>query len=150
MYQRHLSTIQALDFDDLLMTAVRLFESRPDVLAQYQDRFRHILVDEYQDTNHAQYRLVRALAAGHRNLCVVGDDDQSIYRFRGADLSNILSFERDYPEAVVVTLDQNYRSTQKILDAATAVVRNNTARKAKSLLDGPEPRRADRLRRRPG
>ena len=133
MYQRHLSTIQALDFDDLLMTAVRLFESRPDVLAQYQDRFRHILVDEYQDTNHAQYRLVRALAAGHRNLCVVGDDDQSIYRFRGADLSNILSFERDYPEAVVVTLDQNYRSTQQILEAATAVVRNNTARKAKSL-----------------
>ncbi len=133
MYQRHLSNIQALDFDDLLMSAVRLFESHPDVLARWQDRFRHILVDEYQDTNHAQYRLVRALAAAHRDLCVVGDDDQSIYRFRGADLSNILSFERDYPEAVVVTLDQNYRSTQQILDAATAVVRNNTARKPKSL-----------------
>ncbi len=132
-YQHHLRTLQALDFDDLLLMAVRLFEEHPDICARYQERFRHILVDEYQDTNHAQYRLVRALAAAHRNLCVVGDDDQSIYRFRGADLENILSFERDYPEATVVTLDQNYRSTQQILDAATAVVGRNTARKPKAL-----------------
>ncbi|MDP2871643.1 MAG: UvrD-helicase domain-containing protein [Bacillota bacterium] len=132
-YEEELERNNALDFDDLLVRTVNLFESHPDVLARYQDRFRYILVDEYQDTNHAQYRLVRALAAGHRNLCVVGDDDQSIYAFRGADPRNILEFERDYPEAVVVKLEQNYRSTTTVLEAANSLVRHNDRRKHKHL-----------------
>lgn len=132
-YEAELDRNNALDFDDLLGYAVRLFEEYPDVLARYQDRFRYILVDEYQDTNHAQYRLVSALAAKYRNLCVVGDDDQSIYAFRGADPRNILEFERDYPDAVVVKLEQNYRSTTTLLEAANSLVRHNFRRKHKHL-----------------
>ncbi|HEV7605469.1 MAG TPA: 3'-5' exonuclease, partial [Candidatus Limnocylindrales bacterium] len=119
--------------DDLLLEAVRLFDEAPDVLAKYQERWRYLHVDEYQDTNRAQYLWVRALAAKHRNLCVVGDDDQSIYSWRGADLRNILDFERDWPDTAVVKLEQNYRSTQLILDAAHAVVSRNSARKDKKL-----------------
>ena len=132
-YQRTLVTGNALDFDDLIMVAVRLFRERPEVLEKYRNRFTHIMVDEYQDTNHAQYMLVKLLAARTRNLCVVGDDDQSIYEWRGADIRNILEFERDYPEARVVKLEQNYRSTQTILDAANHVIANNRDRKSKSL-----------------
>lgn len=122
-----------MDFDDLLMVTVELFGAFPQVLDEYQGRFRYVLVDEYQDTNHAQYRLVQLLAAKHRNLCVVGDSDQSIYAFRGADVRNILEFERDYPDARVVVLDRNYRSTQTILDAANAVIANNLGRNPKHL-----------------
>jgi len=132
-YQQKLLTNQALDFDDLIMLTVQLLEEFPEILAYYQHKFLYILVDEYQDTNHAQYRLVNLLASSHRNLCVVGDDDQSIYRFRGADIGNILDFERDYPEAKVIKLEQNYRSTKTILAAANAVVANNIGRKDKSL-----------------
>ncbi|HSK52915.1 MAG TPA: UvrD-helicase domain-containing protein [Clostridia bacterium] len=132
-YQERLRKARALDFDDLLLEAVRLFDEAPDVLAQYQQRWRYLHVDEYQDTNRAQYLWVRALAARHGNLCVVGDDDQSIYSWRGADLRNILDFERDWPTATVVKLEQNYRSTQLILDAAHAVVSRNVARKDKKL-----------------
>jgi len=114
-YQGVLARGNALDFDDLIMMTVRLFRERPEILEKYRNRFTHIMVDEYQDTNHAQYMLVKLLAAGTRNLCVVGDDDQSIYEWRGADIRNILEFERDYPEARVVKLEQNYRSTQTIL-----------------------------------
>jgi DNA helicase-2/ATP-dependent DNA helicase PcrA len=133
LYQERLRAAGALDFDDLLLEAVRLFEDAPDVLRRYQDRWRYLHVDEYQDTNRAQYLWIRALAARHHNLCVVGDDDQSIYSWRGADLRNILDFERDYPDATVVKLEQNYRSTQLILDAAHAVVSRNEARKDKRL-----------------
>jgi len=132
-YQKILSRNQALDFDDLIMKTVALFERAPQVLDKYQERFKYIMVDEYQDTNHAQYMLVNALAAKHRNLCVVGDDDQSIYGFRKADIRNILEFERDYPEVTVVKLEQNYRSTGKILECANAVVSNNRGRKKKRL-----------------
>jgi DNA helicase-2/ATP-dependent DNA helicase PcrA len=132
-YQARLKSANALDFDDLLNEAVRLFEQTPAVLAGYQDRWRYLHVDEYQDTNRAQYLWVRALAAKRRNLAVVGDDDQSIYSWRGADLRNILDFERDYPDATVVKLEQNYRSTQLILDAAHAVVSRNVGRKDKKL-----------------
>jgi DNA helicase-2/ATP-dependent DNA helicase PcrA len=133
LYQKKLLEQNALDFDDLLMHTVRLFEDVPEVLRYYQQKFRYILVDEYQDTNHAQYRIIRLLAAEHRNLCVVGDDDQSIYAWRGADISNILSFERDYPDCAVVKLEENYRSTQSILKAAGKVIDKNTARKGKKL-----------------
>ena len=133
MYQRRMLEASAMDFDDLLMVTVELFGAFPNVLEHYQDRFRYILVDEYQDTNRAQYRLVQLLAGKHHNLCVVGDSDQSIYAFRGADIRNILEFERDYPEARVVVLDRNYRSTQTILDAANAVIGNNAGRKPKHL-----------------
>jgi DNA helicase-2/ATP-dependent DNA helicase PcrA len=133
MYQRRLLEASAMDFDDLLMITVELFGAFPKVLEHYQDRFRYILVDEYQDTNRAQYRLVQLLAGKHRNLCVVGDSDQSIYAFRGADIRNILEFERDYPDARVVVLDRNYRSTQTILDAANSVIGNNSGRKPKHL-----------------
>jgi DNA helicase-2/ATP-dependent DNA helicase PcrA len=132
-YQKQLDRAGALDFADLLLKAVELFEGHPDVLQSYQDRFRYILVDEYQDTNRAQYVLLRLLAAKHRNICVVGDDDQSIYGWRGADLRNILEFEQDFPEARVVRLEQNYRSTKTILGAASAVVRHNRSRKEKTL-----------------
>ena len=132
-YQERLRTANALDFDDLLLEGVRLFEEAPEVLAKYQDKWRYLHVDEYQDTNRAQYLWVRALAAKHGNLAVVGDDDQSIYSWRGADLRNILDFERDWPKATVVKLEQNYRSTQLILDAAHAVVSRNSARKDKKL-----------------
>ena len=133
LYQTRLYENNAMDFDDLIMQTVALLELFPEVRERYQRRFKYIHVDEYQDTNHAQYRLVNALAAAHRNLCVVGDDDQSVYSWRGADISNILNFERDYPEAKVVKLEQNYRSTQTILAAANAVVSNNASRKAKEL-----------------
>ncbi|MFL5718027.1 MAG: ATP-dependent helicase [Chloroflexota bacterium] len=132
-YQERLRKANALDFDDLLLEAVRLFDEAPEVLAKYQEKWRYLHVDEYQDTNRAQYLWVRALAARHGNLCVVGDDDQSIYSWRGADLRNILDFERDWPKTAVVKLEQNYRSTQLILDAAHAVVSRNTARKDKKL-----------------
>jgi DNA helicase-2/ATP-dependent DNA helicase PcrA len=132
-YQERLRKANALDFDDLLLEAVRLFEEAPEVLATYQQKWRYLHVDEYQDTNRAQYLWVRALASKHGNLCVVGDDDQSIYSWRGADLRNILDFERDWPKTAIVKLEQNYRSTQLILDAAHAVVSRNTARKDKKL-----------------
>ncbi len=124
-YQRRLADSDAMDFDDLLVNTVRLFEKCPEVLEYYQDRFKYIMVDEYQDTNHAQYRFVSLLAAKHNNLCVVGDDDQSIYKFRGATIENIMNFEQDFPGAMVVRLEQNYRSTQNILDAANAVIAHN-------------------------
>jgi DNA helicase-2/ATP-dependent DNA helicase PcrA len=132
-YQERLKIARALDFDDLLLEAVRLFDEAPDVLAKYQDRWRYLHVDEYQDTNRAQYLWVKALATKYGNLAVVGDDDQSIYSWRGADLRNILDFERDWPNTAVVKLERNYRSTQLILDAAHAVVSRNTARKDKKL-----------------
>ena len=132
-YEERLKKVGALDFDDLLLEAVRLFQEAPAVLARYQDRWRYLHVDEYQDTNRPQYLWVRSLAAKHRNLAVVGDDDQSIYRWRGADIRNILDFERDYPDATVVKLERNYRSTQLILDAAHAVVSRNTERTDKKL-----------------
>lgn len=132
-YQRQLRANNALDFDDLLMKTVELFNAHGEILKNYQERFRYIMVDEYQDTNRAQFEIVRRLAAGHRNLCVVGDDDQSIYKFRGADIRNILDFEKVYRDAFVVRLEQNYRSTQNILDAANAVIANNENRKSKRL-----------------
>ena len=132
-YVERLKQVGALDFDDLLLEAVRLFDEAPDVLARYQDRWRYLHVDEYQDTNRPQYLWIRALAAKHRNLSVVGDDDQSIYGWRGANIRNILDFERDYPDATVVKLEQNYRSTQLILDAAHAVVSRNAERTDKKL-----------------
>ena len=133
LYQTVLRTNAAVDFDDLLMLCVQLFRRHPTVLERYQHRWQYIMVDEYQDTNMAQYHLLHLLAAGHRNLCVVGDDDQSVYRFRGANVRNILNFERDYPDATVIKLEQNYRSTSTILDAATAVVAKNPGRKEKTL-----------------
>ena len=132
-YQAALKEYDAVDFDDLLFLTVRLFEQEPQVLAWYQDRFRYLMIDEYQDTNHAQYRFAKLLAGDRQNLCVVGDDDQSIYRFRGATIENILSFEKEYPGAKVIRLEQNYRSTQVILDAANAVIANNSGRKGKRL-----------------
>jgi DNA helicase-2/ATP-dependent DNA helicase PcrA len=132
-YQQRLVAASAMDFDDLLLVAVNLFQACPDVLARYQHRFRHLLVDEYQDTNRAQNELVLMLAREHRNVCVVGDSDQSVYRFRGADIRNILQFEEAYPDATVIVLEQNYRSTQTILDAANAVIANNAMRKPKAL-----------------
>ena len=133
VYQQRLVQANAMDFDDLLSGTVKLFREHPEALERWRGRFSYILVDEYQDTNHAQYELVNMLAAPHRNLMVVGDDDQSIYSWRGADIRNILDFERDYPDATVVKLEQNYRSTQLILDAAHAVVKNNASRKDKKL-----------------
>ena len=132
-YQAVLKKNNALDFDDILVKTVELFKSCPEILEQYQNRFRYIMVDEYQDTNTAQFELIRLLADKYRNLCVVGDDDQSIYKFRGANIRNILDYEKVYPEARVIKLEQNYRSTQNILDAANAVIRNNYGRKEKSL-----------------
>ena len=133
MYQNHLKDNNALDFDDLIFKTVILFQSFPEVLEKYQDRFRYIMVDEYQDTNASQYQLIKLLAAKYRNLCAVGDDDQSIYGWRGADIRNILNFEDDFPNTQVIKLEQNYRSSQNILNSANAVIKNNAARKAKSL-----------------
>ena len=132
-YEQKLQLNNALDFDDLLMLSIKLLQENKEVREKYQDRFDYILVDEYQDTNHAQYLLTKFLAAKHRNICVVGDADQSIYGWRGADIQNILDFEKDYPDAKVIKLEQNYRSTQIILDAANAVIENNTGRKPKNL-----------------
>ena len=132
-YQKELKEAAALDFDDLLCETVRLFKSSPETLEYYQDRWQYIMVDEYQDTNHVQYMLVSMLAEKFKNLCVVGDDDQSIYKFRGATIENILSFEKQFPGALVVRLEQNYRSTQNILSAANRVIEHNTERKGKNL-----------------
>lgn len=133
LYQRLMKMADAMDFDDLILNTALLFQQNGDVLDYYQNRFKYIMVDEYQDTNHAQYILVRLLAEKYRNICVVGDDDQSIYRFRGATIENILSFEKQYPDATVIRLEQNYRSTGTILNAANAVIENNSARKGKTL-----------------
>ena len=132
-YEQKLQLNNALDFDDLLMLSIKLLQENKEVREKYQDRFDYLLVDEYQDTNHAQYLLTKFLAAKHRNICVVGDADQSIYGWRGADIQNILDFEKDYHDAKVIKLEQNYRSTQIILDAANAVIENNTGRKPKNL-----------------
>ena len=133
LYQEELRRSEAMDFDDLIMLTLRLFDEHPDVLAYYQQRYQYIHVDEYQDTNHAQYQLVKLLASRFKNICVVGDADQSIYGWRGADMQNILDFEKDYPEAKVVLLEENYRSTKKILQAANDVIKNNRNRRDKKL-----------------
>lgn len=133
LYQKELLKSDAMDFDDIIFNTVRLLEGNPDVLELYQKQFKYVMVDEYQDTSHAQYILVSLLAGGYNNICVVGDDDQSIYRFRGATIENILSFENQYKNARVIRLEQNYRSTQNILDAANAVIANNKNRKGKNL-----------------
>lgn len=132
-YQKRMHSNNALDFDDLLYKTVQLFQDYPEVLERYQERFRYIMVDEYQDTNQIQFLLVRQIARKYRNLCVVGDDDQSIYKFRGANIMNILNFEQEYPDAKVIKLEQNYRSTGNILNAANAVIHHNTGRKDKTL-----------------
>ena len=143
-YQKALKKNNALDFDDLIFYTVELFRKDEEVLAGYQERFRYIMVDEYQDTNTAQFQLIRLLADRYKNLCVVGDDDQSIYKFRGANIYNILNFETYFPQAVVIKLEQNYRSTQNILDAANEVIANNRSRKAKRLWTANET--GDRIR----
>lgn len=132
-YQKQLKQNNALDFDDLIVKTVELFQNCPDVLESYQERFRYIMVDEYQDTNTAQFKFVSLLASKYKNLCVVGDDDQSIYKFRGANIGNILGYEKVFPEAKVIKLEQNYRSTQNILNAANEVIKNNLGRKDKTL-----------------
>ena len=132
-YQKRMKQNNALDFDDLIFKTLELFGKDKEVLEMYQNRFKYIMVDEYQDTNHSQFLLIKYLAAKYRNLCVVGDDDQSIYKFRGANIHNILDFENIYQDATVVKLEQNYRSTSNILNAANAVVANNIGRKAKKL-----------------
>lgn len=132
-YEEMLKKADAMDFDDIIVNTVKLLKENPDVLEYYQRRFRYVMVDEYQDTNHAQYVLTSLLASGYRNICVVGDDDQSIYKFRGATIENILSFENQYDDSVVIRLEQNYRSTSVILDAANAVIKNNKGRKGKTL-----------------
>ncbi len=146
MYEQRIHAMNAMDFDDLLLQSVRLFEMFPEVLERYRRSFRHVLVDEYQDTNHAQYRWLRLLADEHRNLSVVGDDDQSVYAFRHADIRNILDFEHDFPDANVIKLEQNYRSTQTILDAANAVIANNRRRMGKTLWTAQEGGDPVRLR----
>lgn len=132
-YQNRLKSADAMDFDDIIVNTVKLLQNNPDVLEYYQNKFRYIMVDEYQDTNHAQYLLTSLLAGGYKNICVVGDDDQSIYKFRGATIENILSFEHQYKNAKVIRLEQNYRSTQNILDAANKIIANNQNRKGKNL-----------------
>ena len=138
LYMERLRAANALDFDDILCKTVELFEACPDILEKYRNRYKYIMVDEYQDTNHVQFRLVSLLSAGHKNLCVVGDDDQSIYRFRGANIENILGFEEQFEGAAVIRLEQNYRSTQTVLDAANSVISNNYGRKEKSLWTNSE------------
>ena len=145
-YQKQLNKNNALDFDDLIMKTVELFRNCPEVLDYYQERFRYLMVDEYQDTNTAQFQLIRLLAQKYRNLCVVGDDDQSIYKFRGANIENILNFEEVFPDAAVIKLEQNYRLTKRILDAANAVIRNNQGRKDKTLWTANEEGEKVKLR----
>ena len=142
-YEKQLRANNALDFDDLLFKTVQLFQTQKDVLEYYQERFRYMMVDEYQDTNTVQFELIRLLAAKYRNLCVVGDDDQSIYKFRGANIKNILNFEKVFEDAKVIKLEQNYRSTQNILNAANAVISNNVGRKAKTLWTDNDEGRED-------
>lgn len=132
-YQKELLRNQAMDFGDLILNVIRLFKTRPDILAEYQQQFQYVLVDEYQDTNPVQYELIKLLATQHQNVFVVGDDDQSIYKFRGAEIQNILNFQKDYPNAKVVRLEQNYRSTQNILTASNAIIRKNKERMGKEL-----------------
>lgn len=139
LYQKRLKDGNSLDFDDIIFKTVELFVLRPDILAQYQERFKYIMVDEYQDTNTAQYHFVRMLAEKYKNICVVGDDDQSIYGWRGANIKNILDFEKRYPNAVVIKLEQNYRSTKTILECANSVIKNNPSRKDKKLWTESEP-----------
>lgn len=141
LYQDRLKRNSALDFDDLILKTVELFKANDEVLAYYRSRFRYIMVDEYQDTSKAQYELIKLLAREHQNICVVGDDDQSIYGWRGADIRNILEFEKDYDNVHVVKLEQNYRSTQVILDAANKVISNNIERKRKKLWSEKKRRR---------
>lgn len=138
-YAKRMVAANALDFDDLIMKVIELFEKNPEVLAFYQNRFKYILVDEYQDTNYAQYKLIKQLADVHHNVCAVGDPDQSIYSWRGADISNILNFEKDYPECKTIKLEQNYRSSKNILGAANALISNNVQRKQKKLWTEAEP-----------
>ncbi len=133
LYQQKMKKNNALDFDDLISNTIKIFRENPDILENYQDKFKYIMVDEYQDTNNAQFLLVHYLSGKYKNLCVVGDDDQSIYRFRGANIQNILGFEQEFPDTVTIKLEQNYRSTQTILDAANAVIANNKGRKGKKL-----------------
>ena len=133
LYQKKLKSNNALDFDDILFFAVKILEENPEILEKYQQRFKYVMVDEYQDTNNSQYRLISMLASEHKNICVVGDDDQSIYKFRGANIQNILNFEDTFPDSAVIKLEQNYRSTVTILDAANAVIHNNKGRKSKAL-----------------
>jgi DNA helicase-2/ATP-dependent DNA helicase PcrA len=133
LYQRQLKSANALDFDDIIMLTVKVLDDNPDILQKYQRKFRYVMVDEYQDTNGAQFKLVSLLAGGYNNICVVGDDDQSIYKFRGATIENILNFEKHFPNAKTVRLEQNYRSTGMILNAANSVIKNNTGRKSKVL-----------------
>ena len=132
-YEKRMKALNALDFDDLLLKTLELFAEHPPVLEIYKKRFEYVLVDEYQDTNKAQYEMIRLLTSESRNLCVVGDDDQSIYGWRGADVRNILDFEKDFPDAKVIRLEQNYRSTANILDAANHLIANNEQRKDKKL-----------------
>ncbi len=139
IYQKKLKKNNALDFDDIILNTVKIFIENPDVLENYQKRFKYIMVDEYQDTNNVQYMLISLLAQGSRNICVVGDDDQSIYKFRGANIRNILDFEKEYPEAVVIRLEQNYRSTGNILSVANEVIEHNVGRKGKKLWTENEP-----------
>ncbi|MEK6774375.1 MAG: UvrD-helicase domain-containing protein [Bdellovibrionota bacterium] len=145
-YEAELKKANALDFDDLLLKTHLLFQMYPDLLKEYQNKFKYILVDEYQDTNHIQYLLVQMLAKAHRNLAVVGDEDQSIYSWRGADITNILNFEKDFPEAVVIKLEENYRSSGNIVKAATAVIKNNLQRKDKTLFTSNEDGSLIRIR----
>ena len=139
MYQKRLEEADAMDFDDLLLNTVKVFQKCPEVLEYYQDKFRYVMVDEYQDTNKVQYEFIKLICAKRKNLCVVGDDDQSIYKFRGATIENILNFEKTYKNAKIIKLEQNYRSTQNILDAANAVIENNSTRKGKTLWTQNEP-----------
>ena len=142
LYQRRLKELNAADFGDLLLENLRLFQEHPDVLAQYQPRFKFMLVDEYQDTNVAQYLWLRLLAQGSRNICCVGDDDQSIYGWRGAEVDNILRFETDFPGAKIIRLERNYRSTGHILGAASGLIAHNKGRLGKTLRTDGEQRRA--------
>lgn len=143
LYQKALKDANALDFDDIIMKTVQLLQQNEDVLSYYQQKFRYVLVDEYQDTNHAQYVLTSLLAGGHHNICVVGDDDQSIYKFRGATIANILEFEHQYQNARTIRLEQNYRSTDTILCAANEIIRHNQYRKGQGALDRAGRRRKD-------
>lgn len=133
LYQAKLKVENLLDFDDLISLTAQILKNFPDVLDYYREKFKYILVDEYQDTNAAQYLLINLLVGTSKNICVVGDDDQSIYSWRGADIQNILAFENDFPDVKIIKLEQNYRSTQIILDAANSVIKNNLSRKSKNL-----------------